>query len=57
MALEVMERRCEMCKTVAPCADVEMTMRETGRVIARFPLCLGCQEEMLATYKDVIPHV
>ena len=48
----VVEQRCEMCKAIGPCADCEM--RVEGKVIARFPLCIGCQEEMKETYKDVI---
>ena len=47
-----MEHRCEMCKTYAPCADCEMLV--AGKVIAHFKLCIGCQEEMKETYKDVI---
>lgn len=46
----VMEQRCEMCKTVAPCADCDMVV--AGTIIARFPLCIGCQKEMKETYKD-----
>ena len=48
----VMERRCEMCKTFAPCADCDMVV--AGTIIARFPLCIGCQKEMKETYKDVL---
>lgn len=48
----ITERRCEMCKSYGPCSDCEMIV--DGKVIARFPLCLGCQIEMKETYKDVI---
>lgn len=48
----ITERRCEMCKTYCPCGDCEMVM--DGKVIARFPLCLGCKKEMEETYKDNI---
>ncbi len=48
----ITERRCEMCKTYCPCGDCEMVMG--GKVIARFPLCLGCKKEMEKTYKDNI---
>ena len=48
----ITEHRCEMCKTYCPCDDCEMSIH--GKVIARFPLCLGCIEEMKETYKDVI---
>lgn len=49
----ITERRCEMCKTYCPCADCEMIL-DNGEKIAKFPLCLGCIEEMRETYKDVI---
>ena len=48
----ITERRCEMCKTYCPCGDCEMVM--DGKVIARFPLCLGCKKEMEETYKNVL---
>lgn len=48
----VMEQRCETCKTVAPCSDCDMVV--AGTIIARFPLCIGCQEEMKETYKNVL---
>ena len=48
----ITERRCEMCKSYGPCSDCEMIVDR--KVIARFPLCLGCQIEMKETYKDVI---
>lgn len=48
----VVERRCEMCKSIGPCADCEMSVNK--KVIARFTLCIGCQKEMKETYKDVL---
>ena len=48
----ITEHRCEMCKSYGPAA--ECTMNIEGKVIARFWLCIGCQQEMLETYKDVL---
>ena len=48
----ITEHRCEMCKSYGPAA--ECTMNIKGKVIARFWLCIGCQKEMLETYKDVL---
>ena len=43
----ITEHRCEMCKSYGPAA--ECTMNIEGKVIARFWLCIGCQQEMLET--------
>lgn len=48
----ITEHKCEMCKSYGPSA--ECTMNIEGKVIARFWLCIGCQKEMLETYKDVL---
>ena len=50
----ITEHKCEMCKTYCPTDECTMTMTDTGEVIARFQLCLGCIQEMRETYKDVI---
>ena len=40
----ITEHKCEMCKSYGPSA--ECTMNIEGKVIARFWLCIGCQEAM-----------
>ena len=50
----ITEHKCEMCKSYGPTDECTMTMTDTGEVIARFQLCLGCIQEMRETYKDVI---